>query len=142
MQAATDPILIIRYLPSAGDAVTEFLHLHVDGTSTLFSKHEHGGLKQLGPPDMPTIMRTAAAAGINRCIVDLSAVSWMNSTGVGMLVGWFQAARAAGSTLVFAAVNSAVTDLFKVTKLDTVFTVFPTVAAAAAHLCGTGDKDR
>ena len=136
MNASTAPILVIRYLPTAGDAVTEFLHLQADGTATLFSRHEHGGLKQLGPPDIPSILRDAAAAGIKRGIVDLSRVAWLNSTGVGMLVGWYQAARATGGELVFAHANQTVTDLFKITKLDTVFSVFATVAAAAAHLRG------
>jgi anti-sigma B factor antagonist len=141
MNAATTPLMIIRYRPRVGDGVTEFLHLKPDDQAELFSRHEHGGLRQLGPPDMPTILRDAKSAGIDRFVVDLSDVNWIDSTGVGMLVGWYQAAQAVGGTMVFAGAGETVLDLFKITKLDTVFTVFPTVSEAAACLRGaTGDR--
>lgn len=138
MHAATTPLLIIRYRPRIGDGVTEFLHLHTDGTAEVFSRHEHGGLRKLGPPDMPTILRDARNAGIDRIIVDLSDVNWIDSTGIGMLVAWYQAAQAAGSVLVFTGTDATVGDLFRVTKLDTVFTVFDSLAEAADHLRGVG----
>ena len=127
-------ILVIRHHPRAGEDVTEFLHMNDEGKLTPVSRHEHGGLRKLGPPDLAVVLAEAKVQGITRALVDLSTATWLNSTGVGMLVAWFQAARAAGVELVFAQPSPTVIDLFKVTKLHTVFPVHDTVEEAAAKL--------
>jgi len=63
-------------------------------------------------------------------IFELTGVEEIDSTGANILVQCFLAARKAGAGLRVAGASAKVARLFKVTRLDTVLPVYPTVAAA------------
>jgi anti-sigma B factor antagonist len=74
----------------------------------------------------------AAMAASGRVIVDLSGVRFMDSTGLSVLMRAHKDQAEAGSGLRLAAISDRVSRLLTVTKLDTVFAVYPSVTAAEA----------
>ena len=64
-------------------------------------------------------------------IFDLTGVEEIDSTGANILIHCFMAAQKAGAGLRVAGANAKVARLFKITRLDTVLPVYPTVAAAS-----------
>jgi anti-sigma B factor antagonist len=71
--------------------------------------------------------------GGKHIIVDLSQVNHINSCGLGSLVCGLVAAKKAGGELVLMSPGDKVQHLFELTKLNTVFHIFPTVASALAQ---------
>lgn len=59
-------------------------------------------------------------------VVDLSAVSFIDSSGVATLVEALKATRAAGSALVLCGMNAKVKDVFELARLEKVFRIVPT----------------
>lgn len=68
----------------------------------------------------------------SRIVLNLSDVNYIDSGGLGMLVGLYTSARAAGGDAKLAGLTRRVKDLLQVTKLLTVFEVFDTVEQAVA----------
>ena len=54
-------------------------------------------------------------------VIDLSKVKWMNSSGLGILIGCMTTLKNAGGELKLAAVTEKVQSLFMITKLVTIF---------------------
>lgn len=75
-----------------------------------------------------------ALASSKHLVLDLSGVSYLDSTGLGTLVGVFSSARAGGSDIKLAGLNQRLRDLLQITKLVTVFEVYDTVQEATAAL--------
>ena len=67
-------------------------------------------------------------------VVDLSGISFMDSTGVGVLVSLFKAARKNGRDARFAGASPGVRSVLEVIKLDRIFELHPDVASAADSL--------
>ncbi|WP_420453948.1 STAS domain-containing protein [Rubrivirga sp.] len=89
----------------------------------------------LGGPDGSALHDALAAARGDaplQAVVDLSGVRFMNSSGLGMLVGALTTARNTGGDLRLAAVGDRVRAILEVTQLDGVFASFPTAADAVA----------
>lgn len=63
-------------------------------------------------------------------VVDLSDVSLMNSSGLGMLIGGVTTMRNAGGDLKLAAANAKVTQVFKITKVGNVVEIHDAVKSA------------
>lgn len=63
-------------------------------------------------------------------VVDLSKVKFMNSSGLGMLIGGLTTMRNAGGDLRIANATDKIESLLIITKLITVFTHFKTLDAA------------
>jgi anti-sigma B factor antagonist len=63
-------------------------------------------------------------------VVDLSNVTLIDSSGVASFLEAAQAARHKGVSFALAAVTDPVMRVLKLARLDTVFTIAPTVAAA------------
>jgi len=68
----------------------------------------------------------------NRIVIDLSAVAWINSSGLGMLMGCLTSVKNAGAEMKLTGVTDKVKNLFVITKLITLFDVFETVQEAVA----------
>jgi len=60
--------------------------------------------------------------------VDLSAVSYIDSSGVASLVEAFQASKKIGSRFVLVAVNDAALRVLELARLDKVFTIHKTLS--------------
>jgi len=65
-----------------------------------------------------------------KVLVDLSGVQSMNSSGLSMLIGALQTMRNSGGELKIAAASKKIESLLVITKLSTVFELFPTVKQA------------
>lgn len=67
-------------------------------------------------------------------IIDLSGLTYCDSTGISILVSAYHRAKAAGTVLALAGLNPDISRVFRVIGLDQVFVSYDTVAAAARAL--------
>ena len=74
--------------------------------------------------------RMAAPIGRSHLIVDLSAVSFIDSSSLGVLIGAHRRLKLRGGSLVVVCDNEAIVKTFKVTGLDALFRITPTLDAA------------
>jgi anti-sigma B factor antagonist len=63
-------------------------------------------------------------------IVDLGRVDFLDSTGLGVLVGALRRLRSAGGTFALVCAKEPLLKIFRITALDQVFPLYPTVEAA------------
>ena len=71
--------------------------------------------------------------GDTRLVLDLSAVEFLDSSGLGAMVSILKALGNRGTVLVCGA-RGAVLSLFQLTRMDKVFAILPTRADAVARL--------
>lgn len=71
-------------------------------------------------------------AGATRLVVDLEDVAFIDSTGLGVLVGGVRRARAEGGDLRLVCTNTRILKVFAATGLDEVFSIGSTVDEAVA----------
>ncbi len=72
--------------------------------------------------------------GVTRVIIDLGEVHLMNSSGLGMLVGAAKSLKSANGALSVSGANAKIRDLFRMTRLDSLFVQYPSRdEALAAH---------
>jgi len=81
--------------------------------------------------------RAAAANAEGRVVLDLSAVNFIDSSGLGALVASMKI-LGPSRKLELCALQDNVEKVFRLTRLDSVFKVHKTVAAARASLAGSG----
>jgi anti-sigma B factor antagonist len=67
-------------------------------------------------------------------ILDLTAVPYMDSAGMGAIINYYVSCQRAGRKLVVAGLNSRVFELFKMTKVDNLLTIVSSVADAEQSL--------
>jgi len=77
------------------------------------------------------------SAGCHDLVVDLAGVSFMASTGLGVLVGRLKLVRAANGTLRLVCSSERILSVFSITGLDKVFQIFPSVDDALAARAST-----
>jgi anti-sigma B factor antagonist len=65
-----------------------------------------------------------------KIIIDLQEVEWMNSSGLGILIGAIQTLKNNGGQLVLINVSDRIENLLKITKLISVFTIKPDLESA------------
>jgi anti-sigma B factor antagonist len=120
---------MIRFTPGAEGGLME-LSL---ATRTL---GEHTVLEVGGEVDVYTAPRLRERlielvdAGATSVVVDLGRVDFLDSTGLGVLVGALKRLRAAGGGLVLVCDKEPLLKIFRITALDQVFPLFATVDAA------------
>ncbi|HFE64065.1 MAG TPA: anti-sigma factor antagonist [Caldithrix sp.] len=68
--------------------------------------------------------------GAHKVVIDLGNVERMNSSGLGILIKALTTFKSNGGTLKLANVNEKIENLLVITKLDSVFESFDSVAAA------------
>jgi anti-sigma B factor antagonist len=69
-----------------------------------------------------------------RLVLNLSDVTYIDSGGLGTLVGVYSSARAAGADIKLTGLGQRLRDVLQITKLATVFQVFDTEQEALAAL--------
>ncbi|MDZ7372371.1 MAG: STAS domain-containing protein [candidate division KSB1 bacterium] len=70
----------------------------------------------------------------NRVVLDLGGVTWMNSSGLGLLVAALSTLRASGGEMVLARVPDRVLRTLQITRLESVFRMVPGVDEGVAEL--------
>ncbi len=78
-------------------------------------------------------LRSVIGAGAQNVVIDLSGVDFIDSTGLGVLMGAAKRVRSAGGDIRLVMTGSRLSDLVEITRLDRVLDVFDSVAAATGH---------
>ncbi|MCX7836175.1 MAG: STAS domain-containing protein [bacterium] len=89
--------------------------------------------KLMGGPESSEVaeeIRNYIASGTRKFVIDLGDVDWINSSGLGMLIGGLTSVRNVGGTLILARLTEKIESLLVITKLSTVFETCPTVEEA------------
>jgi len=93
------------------------------------------GGKLMGGPDADTFQQTIrdlVERGRRNVLVDMGDVSWVNSTGLGILISGYTTLKNAGGVLKLVRVNKRIDQIFMVTKLHTIFDSFEDETRALA----------
>ncbi len=91
--------------------------------------------KLMGGPDADEFrkhVKDLLAAERKNLLVDLGHVSWVNSTGLGILISGYTTLQNAGGRLKLVHVNKRIDQIFMVTKLNTIFDTFEDETRALA----------
>lgn len=75
-------------------------------------------------------VKELVANDVKKVVVDLGKVTWLNSTGLGALMGSMTSLRNAEGDLKLARVTDKVKSLFMITKLITIFETFDSIEEA------------
>ena len=92
-----------------------------------------GDLDLESAPTLRSALLDAVDAGADRIVVDLSGVTFMDSTGLGVLIGIRRVLGPDGQ-LAISCANPKLLQLFELTGFDQTFAVRPTIQAALAHV--------
>lgn len=85
-------------------------------------------------PKLRESIVSAVDDGHNRLIIDVEQVDFLDSTGLGVLVGSLKRVRAEGGSLDIVCTHERILKIFDITGLDKVFGLHDSVdAAIAAH---------
>jgi len=90
-----------------------------------------GRLNMVAAPRLKAAIDETVAAGRVRVVVDLTDVTFMDSSGLGALIGGLKKARQAAGDLRIARVSDQVATVLKLTNLDRVLRPYDSVEAAA-----------
>lgn len=78
-------------------------------------------------PDLDRAIAAQLAEGRTRLVIDLSSVSFLDSTGLGVLVKGLKGAREAGGSLTLVITSDRIRRIFDITGLDAAMPIFDTV---------------
>jgi anti-sigma B factor antagonist len=79
-------------------------------------------------------VQEVVAAGLHLVVVDLSGLTFCDSSGLGVLLRASRAVRSAGGTLLVAGAHDAVQRLLQLTSMERALTIVPDVSAALTAL--------
>jgi len=91
--------------------------------------------KIMGGPDATLLnekLHELIEAEQTKIVADLQKVDWMNSSGLGILIGGLTTMRNSGGDLRLANITDRIQSLLMITKLLTVFETFETAEEAVA----------
>ncbi len=91
-----------------------------------------GRLTAVTAPAMKNRIRELIDEGRTEIVCDLTEVSFIDSSGLAVLVSGLKATREKGGWLKLTGANEQVARIFKITMLDRVFVMHATVEAALA----------
>jgi anti-sigma B factor antagonist len=81
-------------------------------------------------PEFKQRVMAPIASGVEHVIVDLTQTTFIDSSSLGALIGAHRRLKARGGRLVIACATDAIVKTFRITGLDGVFTLVPSVEAA------------
>jgi anti-anti-sigma factor len=81
---------------------------------------------------LQTVVDDLVAHGQQKFVFDLSAMDYADSSGIGTIVSCLTAIKKSGGDLRVAGANPRISRMFSLTGIDGLFTMYPTVAEAAA----------
>ncbi|RAX46213.1 anti-anti-sigma factor [Arthrobacter sp. AQ5-05] len=89
-----------------------------------------GRLNMVSAPNLRTYVDEVVATGASRIVVNLAQTTFMDSSGLGALIGCLKAARQAGGDLRIAAVQPQVKMVLELTSMDRVLTSYASAQEA------------
>ncbi len=89
-----------------------------------------GRLNAASAPALKARMHELVSHGHVELVCDLSAVSFLDSSGLAALVSGLKSTREAGGWIKLAGMNLQVRSIFTLTRLERVFELYPNVEAA------------
>ena len=93
-------------------------------------------------PKLREKLISLADAGSFQLIVDMEGVEFLDSTGLGVLVGGLKRVRAQDGWIDLVCTQSRILRIFKITGLNKVFSIYTSVPeAVAAHNPPSGEAD-
>jgi len=98
--------------------------------------------KLTGGPDAETfreVFKSLVDQDKKKIAVNLEKVSWINSTGLGILISGYTSVRRAGGDLVVMHASDRIESILYVTKLNLLFKSFENEADAIEALAGGGE---
>jgi anti-sigma B factor antagonist len=87
-------------------------------------------LNMVSAPRLREVIAETIAAGNNRIVINLDGTEFMDSSGLGALIGCLKMARQAGGDLRIAAVQRQVKMVLELTGMDRVLTAYPSAGEA------------
>ncbi|GAA1892945.1 STAS domain-containing protein [Paeniglutamicibacter psychrophenolicus] len=90
----------------------------------------NGRLNMVSAPTLRAYVGEVVASGSNRIVVNLAQTTFMDSSGLGALIGCLKAARQAGGDLRIAAVQPQVKMVLELTSMDRVLTSYSSTEEA------------
>ena len=82
-----------------------------------------GEIDLIRSPQLRTELAEILDTGLERLVIDLTAVPFMDSSGVATLVEALQTQRRADRKLILCGLQSKVRSIFEISRLDMVFTI-------------------
>jgi anti-sigma B factor antagonist len=119
--------------------VTRAEEVHMELSLSTRTIADHTVLEVGGEVDVYTAPRLRerlvelVEGGARSIVVDLGQVEFLDSTGLGVLIGALKRLRAAGGDLSLVCSQERLLKTFRITALDRVFTLHDSVAAATAR---------
>ena len=101
--------------------------LHLQGPITLGQ----------GTQKLRELINDTVASGRKKILLNMAEVYYIDSSGLGTLVGLYTSARNAGGEIKLAALTARVKDVLQITKLGSIFDFHDTPEQAAASFGGT-----
>lgn len=98
-----------------------------------------GDIDALSAPALQERLEMHLAAGQRHLVLDLSGVGFMDSTGLGVLVGALRMARAQNGSLQLVSPQERVLRVMAITGLDDVFETRPSRAGAIAAVAESAE---
>jgi anti-sigma B factor antagonist len=81
-------------------------------------------------PELRQAIMAQTEAGINRVLVNLEKVEYLDSTGLGILIGGVKRLKEAGGALLLVGPTPRIRRLFEITQLNTIFRICDTETEA------------
>ncbi|HEX3549348.1 MAG TPA: STAS domain-containing protein [Candidatus Elarobacter sp.] len=113
------------------------IHVHVVEEEQVFELT--GSLDIATSPTVRAALTSASERGSHRLIVDLTRVEFLDSTGLGALIGAQRRAKEFGGEVRLVAKEGQILRLLRITGLLKVFAVYPTLDDAVADGERVGD---
>ena len=66
-------------------------------------------------------------------MIDLSDVDFIDSSGLGVLIGWFKTVNQAQGKIAYAGLSEYVSKIINLAKLDKIFPIYATTVEAISH---------
>ena len=92
-----------------------------------------GRLNMVSAPRLREFVSDVIAGGSNRIVVNLEKTAFMDSSGLGALIGCLKAARQAGGDLRIAGVQPQVKMVLQLTSMDKVLTSYSSAEQAFSN---------
>lgn len=110
------------------------LHLSARAGQACTVVHGAGELDMDTSPQLQDLLQEITDKGATRVVLDLADVTFMDSSGLGVLMVWFKELDDRGGRLCVAAVREPVKYVFRLSAVDRVLSVYDTVDAAEADM--------